>query len=101
MIGAALVSACVFWLLTVALVRHPDRRALQRPALLLATLLLGQVGLGLLAARTLNGEQVYTMAQVLLPTAHQALGALMFATSLIVVLRTLRRLGPVGKVVAA
>ncbi len=101
LLGALLVSACVFWLLTVAMMRHPERTALRRPAMLLAGLLLGQVAVGLLTARTLNAEQVYSMAQVLLPTVHQALGALMFACSLVVVLRTFRRFVPLGKVVAA
>ena len=99
--GGILVAACVLWLLTVAMVRHPDRRALQRPALLLVGLLVGQVALGLLTAQTLNATQVYTLAQIMLPTAHQMLGALMFATSLVVVLRTMRRFDPVGEVVTA
>ena len=47
------------------------------------------------AIRTLNGDQIYTMAQVLLPTAHQAMGALMFASTLLVVLKTWRRYTPI------
>jgi cytochrome c oxidase assembly protein subunit 15 len=92
-IGAALASAAVVWLATVVLFRHRDRPPLVRPALLLLALLALQLGLGFAAADVVRGQRPYapTVAQSLVPTAHQSTGALMLATSLWLTLRAWRR----------
>jgi len=92
-LGAAIVAASVVFALAVALLRHPDLARVSRNALLLGFLLLLQVGLGLLAAnalRTLGFQAKPAGAQVWLPTAHQSVGALMFAVSLLLSLRAFR-----------
>jgi len=93
LLGAALVAVAVVWLLTIALLRHPDRPALRRPVLVLAGLLLVQVGLGIYAAQILarTYHQDYTLARVVLPTAHQSVGALMLATTVVISLAAWRR----------
>jgi cytochrome c oxidase assembly protein subunit 15 len=92
-IGAAFASAAVLWAVTVVLVRHRDRAALVRPALLLLLLLALQLGLGFASADVVRGQRPYapTVAQSLVPTAHQSTGALMLATSLWLTLRAARR----------
>lgn len=93
LIGAALVAATVLWLATVVLARHGDRPALARPALLLLLLLALQVGLGFAAADVVRTQRPYapTVAQSLVPTAHQSTGALMLATSVWLTLGAVRR----------
>ena len=95
-VGAILVAGSILWLLSGTLLRHGGRTALTRPVLVLAALLLAQVALGLFAAAVLGayrgGEP--TAAQVLLPSLHQAFGALLLAASLVVVLRSVRRSDP-------
>ena len=39
-------------------------------------------------------QNAYTLAQVMLPTAHQSVGALMLATSVVLCLRAVRRMRP-------
>ena len=94
--GAILVAGSILWLLSKTLLGHGGRRALTLPVLFLAALLLAQVALGLTSAAVLRayagGEP--SLAQVLLPSFHQACGALMLATSLVVMLRSVRRNHP-------
>jgi len=99
-LGAFLVAGCTMWLLTVALLRHGGRRALVRPVYLLAGLVLAQIGLGIATANALRNFPFYrpTLAQVALPSAHQATGALLLATSLVIVLRARRRMASVREV---
>ncbi|MHC4958211.1 MAG: COX15/CtaA family protein [Planctomycetota bacterium] len=95
LVGAAIVAMTVFFLLTVAMLRHGERAALRRPVLVLAGLLLVQVALGFQSAGVISNPALgnsYSLVQVLLPTAHQSVGALMFATSVVVCLRAYRRL---------
>lgn len=96
LLGAALAAGSVVWLATLVLVRHADRPALARPVLLLAFLLLAQLGLGFATADAVSGQQPFrpTVAQSLVPTAHQSVGALMLATSVWVTLRAFRRRRP-------
>ncbi len=94
MFGACVTAGTVFWLLGAALYGQPGRRALTRPAYLLAALVIVQTGLGLGAAQAVSTQEFFvkpTLAQVLLPSAHQAVGALLLATSFIVALRAWRR----------
>lgn len=94
LLGAVLASGTVFWLMALALLGPEERPALRRPALLLGALLLVQLGLGLatndLLART-NPREAAGLAQTVLPTAHQTVGALMLATSVVFTLRAVRR----------
>jgi len=96
--GAILVGAMVLWLLAVTVIRHGGRRALVRPALLLGLIVLVQAGLGIVAADALRTYQPYepTRIQVLLASAHQVVGALLLATSLVLALRAVRRSHPAG-----
>ena len=93
LLGAALVSISVFWVVTVALLRHGDRPALRRTASLLAGMLLAQVALGFISAQALVASREYDLARVMLPTTHQSLGAVMLATCIVLTLRTFRRIG--------
>lgn len=63
--------------------------------MLLAGLLLFQIVLGIGANAVLRGmtERSYTLAEVALPTLHQAVGALLLATSVVLALRAARRSG--------
>lgn len=94
--GGLLVAGTVFWLLTVALLRHPERAGVRRPVQLLAGMLLVQVALGFSTAGAVaqSTSRGYSLAQVAIPTAHQSVGAIMFATSLMITLRIHRRLSP-------
>ncbi|MFI5403430.1 MAG: heme A synthase [Planctomycetota bacterium] len=90
-LGAVCVAGAVLWLLPITLLRHGTRKALARPVLLLALLLLVQVGLGLAAndALTTHGRRA-----VVLPSLHQEVGALLLATTLVLCLRAVRRIEP-------
>ena len=99
LIGGMVVGTTVFWLLTVVLFRHPEKDALRRPVLLLAGLLSMQVALGFYSARILAAPgrtHGYTLSQVMVPTAHQSVGALMLATAVLIVLKTSRRVALFG-----
>ncbi|MDH3591956.1 MAG: COX15/CtaA family protein [Planctomycetota bacterium] len=95
-LGAMFVLGSVVWLLTIATMRYGDRPALRRPVFLLAALLLAQIALGIVSAHViLNAKGLeLTAAEVLLPTAHQSVGALMLATSVVALLRGRHRLRP-------
>jgi len=100
--GACIVGGTVFWLLGAAAYGQPGRRALTRPVYLLALLVVAQVGLGLGTADALATYEPFvelTAAQVLLPSVHQAMGALLLATSLVTTLRAWRRSAPGGRTV--
>lgn len=93
-LGAVYVAGAVLWLVTVAFARFRGDPAVARPALLLALLLPLQACLGLLAAGVLARQErgSYTLAEVLLPTAHQTAGAVMLAAALVVALTAFARL---------
>lgn len=92
-LGAVCVAGTVLWLLSLVLLRHGGRRALVRPALLLALLLLAQIALGLLANAALTRDRAAPGA-VLLASFHQETGALLLATTLLLCLRAVRRVEP-------
>ena len=81
-IGAAAVTAVVAATAGHLLFHHRQRRELTRPALLLATFTAAQVVLG--AWTVLSGRQVAVN------TAHVAVGAATFATSVVLALRVHR-----------
>ena len=85
-IGALAVTTFVLATAGHLLFHHRERRELTRPALLLATLVLVQLGLG--AWTVLSGRQVAVN------TAHVAVGAATLATSLVLALRVHRRRFP-------
>ncbi len=81
-VGALAVAALVTATAGHLLFRHRERRELAAPALLLAALVAVQVGLG--AWTVLSGRQVAVN------TAHVAVGAVTFATSIVLALRVHR-----------
>ena len=81
-VGALAVTTIVTATAGYLLFRHRDRRELTRPALLLAALVVVQVGLG--AWTVLSGRQVAVN------TAHVAVGAATFAASVVLALRVHR-----------
>ena len=81
-VGAAAVTAVVMAMAGHLLFHHRERSELTHPALLLAALTAVQVGLG--AWTVLSGRQVAVN------TAHVAVGAATFATSLVLALRVHR-----------
>ncbi len=81
-LGALLVAICLIAVSWSALARHSDRRELTRPAVLLLALLVLQV--------TLGGLTVLTARNVVVNTAHLAVGALIFATTVVFALRVHR-----------
>ena len=81
-VGALLVTLLVLATAGHVRGRHAGRRELVRPALLLATLVLAQVGLG--------GWTVLSERAVAVNTAHVATGAALLATTVVLALRTWR-----------
>ena len=81
-VGAAAVTVLVMATAGHVVFHHRERRALTRPALLLAALVAAQVGLG--AWTVLGGRPVAVN------TAHVAVGAAAFATSVVLALRVRR-----------
>lgn len=81
-VGAAVVTAVVAATAGHLVFHHRRRRELTRPALLLAAVTAVQVGLG--AWTVLSGRQVAVN------TAHVAIGAVTFATSIVLALRVHR-----------
>ncbi len=89
-ITAFLVLAAAIAVLSVAMNHCPKDATVTRPALLLGALLLAQLFLGfasLLLRSQRQPDLPATASQALVPTAHVALGALIFATSVILTLR--------------
>ena len=85
-VGAAAVTAVVAATAGHLLFHHRERSELTHPALLLAALVVVQVGLG--AWTVLSGRQVAVN------TAHVAVGAATFATSVVLALRVHRQRFP-------
>jgi cytochrome c oxidase assembly protein subunit 15 len=83
-VGALVVTAVVVWTVARVLRTHGDVRALRRPALLAAGLLLLQLSLGALT--------IWSQRAVVPTTAHLAVGAALLATCLTLSLRSARLL---------
>lgn len=81
-LGALAVAVCLVAAAWRVFARHADRQELVRPALLLLALLVLQV--------TLGGLTVLTARNVAINTAHLGVGALIFATTVVLALRVHR-----------
>ena len=81
-VGAMIVAAVILATSSHVLYRHPQRRDLVRPALLLVALVLAQIALG--------GFVVWSGKHPLINTAHVVNGAAVLATSLMLTLRSFR-----------
>ncbi len=87
---AFLVAVVVVRLLVGTMRRYGDETMLVHPALLLLGLMLVQLFLGfavLIARASRESDLPPTLTQVILPTAHVALGALILATGVVLTLR--------------
>jgi cytochrome c oxidase assembly protein subunit 15 len=98
-LGAAAVFGCVISSLFAALftIRH---RGFLRHAILLLCLVTAQIALGLvtlIVRLPKNTDEQLSTIQVLVPTAHLALGALVLATSLVMTLKAFRFLAAPGE----
>jgi cytochrome c oxidase assembly protein subunit 15 len=85
-VGAVVVALAVLWVVSRAWRDHRDESWLLHPALLLAILVAGQIGLG--------GWTVLAHKHPWVATAHLGTGACLFATSVVLALRTRRRVRP-------
>jgi len=97
--GAAVVFGCVISSLFAALytVKH---RGFLRHAILLVCLVAAQLVLGvitLIVRAPKNIDEGLSAAQVLVPTAHLALGALVLATSMVMTMKAFRFLATPGE----
>ncbi len=81
-VGALVVALCLIAAAGRVLACHGDRHELVRPAMLLLGLLVLQI--------TLGGLTVLTARNVVFNTAHVAVGALIFATTVVLALRVHR-----------
>jgi len=81
---AAVVSVMVIWVLLRALRDHANHPELRNPAMLLIMLLAGQI--------TLGAMTIWSQRAVFPTTAHVAIGATMWATSVVLTLRARRHL---------
>ena len=96
LLGAMLVAGSTLWMMAVVLIRHPGRATLKRPAFAVAALVAAQVGLGIMAARAIAGSRTWepTMLALVMPSLHQAFGALLLAATVWLALKAHRRSGP-------
>ena len=96
LLGALLVAGSTLWMMAVVLLGHGQRPALKRTAFSVALLVAAQVGLGIMAARAIAGSRTWepTMLALLMPSLHQAFGALLLAATVWLALKAHRRSGP-------
>jgi cytochrome c oxidase assembly protein subunit 15 len=87
-VGALVVAAALLAVTLRVLRRHGDHRELSRPAVLLLALIVLQI--------TLGGLTVLSGRNVVINTAHLAIGALIFATTVALALRVHRPYFAVG-----
>ncbi len=93
-LGAVVVSGSIVLTVTLVALFHRDRGALRRPALLIVMLLLVQAFVGIATADVLSPDNRtwdVTLAQITLPSLHQALGALLLASLVILMIRAAQR----------
>ncbi len=99
---AAVVTACVFWMLEIALNKLPRVAGVRIPAILLAELVVVQLVLGLVAySMKLNAQDAAQPLPgvVVITTAHVAVGALVLVASLFLTLQTYRYVAPRARAV--
>jgi heme a synthase len=93
-IGAVVVSGCVITSMVVALLTREQKEFI-RPTVLLFSLVAVQIALGIVTLMVRvpkNVDGQLSAVQIIMPTLHLALGALILATSLTITLRTYRLL---------
>jgi cytochrome c oxidase assembly protein subunit 15 len=98
-LGALVVLGCIVSTLFVVLFTV-RRRGFLRHAILLLGLVTAQIALGLITLMVRvpkNADEQLSTVQVLVPTAHLALGALVLATSLVMTLKAFRFLAAAGE----
>jgi cytochrome c oxidase assembly protein subunit 15 len=98
-LGALAVFGCVVSTLFVVLFTV-KRSGFLRHAVLLLGLVTAQIALGLITLMVRlpkNADEQLATLQMLVPTAHLALGALVLATSLVMTLKTFRFLAAAGE----
>jgi cytochrome c oxidase assembly protein subunit 15 len=93
-IGAVVVSGCVITSMMIALLTR-EQKEFVRPTLLLFSLMTMQIILGIVTLvvrvpKNVDGQ--LSAVQIIVPTLHLALGALILATSLSITLKTYRLL---------
>ena len=91
-IGAIVVSGCVITSVVIVLLARREREFL-RPAVLLIGLVAAQIALGLATLMVRvpkNADGQLSAIQIVVPTLHLALGALILATSLAITLKAYR-----------
>jgi cytochrome c oxidase assembly protein subunit 15 len=94
LLGAVVVGGSIVLTVTLVALFHRHRGAIRRPALLVMALLLGQAGVGIATADVLSPDNRtwdVTLAQILLPSLHQALGALLLASLAVLFVRAAQR----------
>jgi cytochrome c oxidase assembly protein subunit 15 len=96
--GACLVFSMVTWLVIATLRRYPHTPQLATPAAILVTLLMFQIGLGLVTyvARVHWSQSVAAplLSMVVTTVAHVACGALVLVTTVILAIQIHRHLEP-------
>jgi len=98
-LGAVVVFGCVVSTVFVVLLRVKHHEFL-RHAILLVGLVTAQIALGLITLMVRvpkNADEPLSTVQILVPTAHLALGALVLATSLVMTLKAFRFLAVAGE----
>ncbi len=98
-LGALAVLGCIVSTLFVVLFTV-RRRGFLRHAIVLLGLVTAQIALGLITLMVRvpkNADEQLSTVQVLVPTAHLALGALVLATSLVMTLKAFRFLAAAGE----
>ncbi len=104
LLGAVLVTTSILAVVVIAVARYRHDRALLRSALALGALLFVQIGLGFLALGALEGYGGgrHTLAEALLPSVHQVVGATTLCLSMLLTLLALRRsIGPAPRLVGS
>ncbi|HJT00528.1 MAG TPA: COX15/CtaA family protein [Terriglobales bacterium] len=99
LISAVVVTALVLWTITRVLTNYGSVAALRRPAVVLMTLLVTQLGLGFAAylTRVQWGQDAVQpeLSVVISTVAHVAVGALVLASTVVLTMQTWRNMGRV------
>jgi cytochrome c oxidase assembly protein subunit 15 len=99
LISAVVVTALVLWTITRVLTNYGSVAALRRPAVVLMTLLVTQLGLGFAAylTRVQWGQDAVQpeLSVVISTVAHVAVGALVLASTVVLTIQSWRNMGRV------
>src|ERR1017187_4846233 len=91
-VGAVVVFGCVIASMVIVLLNRKQKE-FRRPVILLLGLVAAQIALGLVTLMVRvpkNADGQLSAIQIVVPTLHLALGALILATSLVITLKTYR-----------